>query len=698
MALFSSKKPQPPSPKWAAAEVKTDFPESAKKAWKEGLSKPKEKFLERKEELTEWLGGEKKFDEIVKKIEDREECHWLERFYVSKDEDKPNACTRVCFKEQGDAIPAGRDKEFQDYLAFLLKVQDKVKNIQNAQQGQQFVKQWEASVLKLPNAQLQGANLVGAQLQGAILDGAQLQGAILAGAQLQGAILVGAQLQGADLTGAQLQGATLAKAQLQGAELGAQLQGADFSQAQLQGADLYGAQLQGANLSTANLTNTAFYGDFTGANLSTAVWERGEAPHCTDVTCEALNIPRFSKKPATRSGAMGALLAKLFRAFLPGGAEAEDSDEDGDDDETKTDEGESKEGEDGEDEGGDDQKDEDEGTSAPLLCNGACTGYCKAEAMETLQEVVIEVADESAEAAGRKLDEMMKKAEDQLGVALKHIDATMKPHVQALRQIMANNKFKKVFGKLAPEQQKALLGTITVLGKTEKGKTFAKGVKQFEDELKKLEGEGMSPFVTKLVDSQLQAATGYSSGELFAFLKVSPAQMASDMHELEDISGYVEKLQETVNVNNWDDIVENFLCLYDLQFRLKGERSRKVFATIWKDETLRKCVAVGRHFQHVTSLNDPPAFVLHMVKYASTIVKKGAVGWKLAMKKEMTAIDLMKSRQQAFFQFMISCITGFFVFVATFFSGLLLDAAKSGRVSIPYFSNFLISFNSTDAV
>lgn len=34
-----------------------------------------------------------------------------------------------------------------------------------------------------------------------------------------------------------------------------------------------------------------------------------------------------------------------------------------------------------------------------------------------------------------------------------------------------------------------------------------------------------------------------------------------------------------------------------------------------------------------TSLNDPPAFVLHMVKYASTIVKKGAVGWKLAMKK-----------------------------------------------------------------
>lgn len=100
----------------------------------------------------------------------------------------------------------------------------------------------------------------------------------------------------------------------------------------------------------------------------------------------------------------------------------------------------------------------------------------------------------------------------------------------------------------------------------------------------------------------------------------------------------------------------------------------------------------------MTSLNDPPAFVLHMVKYASTIVKKGAVGWKLAMKKEMTAIDLMKSRQQAFFQFMISCITGFFVFVATFFSGLLLDAAKSGRVSIPYFSNFLISFNSTDAV
>ncbi len=39
---------------------------------------------------------------------------------------------------------------------------------------------------------------------------------------------------------------------------------------------------------------------------------------------------------------------------------------------------------------------------------------------------------------------------------------------------------------------------------------------------------------------------------------------------------------------------------------------------------------------------------------------------------------------------------GFFMFVATFFSGLLLDAMREGRVTIPIVSNLL--GNSTDAV
>ena len=87
--------------------------------------------------------------------------------------------------------------------------------------------------------------------------------------------------------------------------------------------------------------------------------------------------------------------------------------------------------------------------------------------------------------------------------------------------------------------------------------------------------------------------------------------------------------------------------------------------------------------------NDPPAIVLHEVKDAVAVVKKGAEGWTLATSKagrdlnavcvcpnlfalcnrllvastilfakEMAAIDLMKTRQQAFFQFVISGISG----------------------------------------
>ena len=113
-----------------------------------------------------------------------------------------------------------------------------------------------------PNAQLQGADLVGAQLQGSILAGAQLQGANLTGVQLRDV-----QLQGANLAGAQLQEAQMQVAQLQGANLTeAQLQGT-----QLEEADLAGAKLQGANLTAADLSFVSMDRvDLTGADLTWA--------------------------------------------------------------------------------------------------------------------------------------------------------------------------------------------------------------------------------------------------------------------------------------------------------------------------------------------------------------------------------------------------------------------------------------------
>ena len=135
------------------------------------------------------------------------------------------------------------------------------------------------------------------------------------------------------------------------------------------------------------------------------------------------------------------------------------------------------------------------------------------------------------------------------------------------------------------------------------------------------------------------------------------------------------------------------VTVYDLQWRLKGEWSEKVFGQNWKDKKLRRYFALGILFEEVFSANDPPTFVLHEVKDTVQTVKKGDVGMKKAVKDEMAATDPMKTRQQAF-QFIILCISGFFVFLATFFSGLLRGSAQSGRVNLPYFSKFLVAFKS----
>ena len=53
------------------------------------------------------------------------------------------------------------------------------------------------------------------------------------------------------------------------------------------------------------------------------------------------------------------------------------------------------------------------------------------------------------------------------------------------------------------------------VGGTQVGKTFAKQMKTCEDPFQTCEDKGLTQFVAKLADSHWQAATGYSSGEMF---------------------------------------------------------------------------------------------------------------------------------------------------------------------------------------
>merc|ERR1711874_663952 len=98
-------------------------------------------------------------------------------------------------------------------------------------------------------------------------------------------------------------------------------------------------------------------------------------------------------------------------------------------------------------------------------------------------------------------------------------------------------------------------------------------------------------------------------------------------------------------------------------------------------------LAFAKLFQECEAPNDPPQATLSSVKDAVKFVKDNAGAWRRALNKEIAAIELTKSRQSDLFAFFASALTGFFMFIATFFSGLALDAMKDGKIPLPEFLN-----------
>jgi len=120
--------------------------------------------------------------------------------------------------------------------------------------------------IRVPGADLSGADFSGVKLREAQLNGSKLYGALLQDADLFKASLREAVLSKANLTAGHLRSAELQKAVLSGAVLcdadlsaatlcRAVLFGTDLSRADLRGADLNGADLSEADLSGANLSN-----------------------------------------------------------------------------------------------------------------------------------------------------------------------------------------------------------------------------------------------------------------------------------------------------------------------------------------------------------------------------------------------------------------------------------------------------------
>eukprot|EP00913_Durusdinium_trenchii_P004344 g4027.t1 len=238
--------------------------------------------------------------------------------------------------------------------------------------------------------------------------------------------------------------------------------------------------------------------------------------------------------------------------------------------------------------------------------------------------------------------------------------------------------------KLEPETVDKIAEVIL---QTKSGKKVSETLEKVQNHLQSIKESGVAPLLRNLADSQLKARTGYSSGQLLRIFRVSALQMARDTRELTKLQGYVEKLQETVNENNWDDVIASFSCFYALQMHLQGERSQQVFQLIWKDEDFRGWIQVAQLFVNVVPVNHPPPLIIHNVKKAVKHIKIHAETWEKAISKELAAIELTRTRQSQFFALLVSAISGFFMYIATFLSSVTFQAYQDGRLKIPYLSD-----------
>ena len=541
--------------------------------------------------------------------------------------------------------------------------------------------------MSLESAQLCGANLhrqilrgvrfLGADLDAANLEGCQLQGAQLQHSQLRWAFVEDAGLQSAHLHAAQLQHAWLYGVQLHKANLAeAQLQSANLDHAQLQEASLLRAKLQAANLFEANLSDVNFdEAVITTATLKDCKWHKPPI-HVDKANCQPLALPRCQRKAAQRQQQF--ILKILLKRMIHG----EDEDDDGED-----------EDEDSQDEDEDAQEEVQDNPMldcvTPLLC---CQRWQSAvndvqdTAVEALEIKVGEVADRSEQ----KLQELASQGAKKLGKLVQDLDSVAKAKAKALLSVLEHLESDRGRAlRSQPKVQAALQDALKQLARTRKGQRFQNDFDNLDKQLKQIRDQGAGRMLRRLADSKFACLTGYTAATCLACLKVSPREMAKHQKELNILATYIGKLQETVNKNNWDDVIDNFLCLYELRDTLSGERAQQVFQALWTDHQLRRCVAVGLVFREMQDPSNPPPGLIHCIKKAVKLVKDNAVAWDIAISNEIACIDRMKAKQDNLFALMISAISGFFVFIATFFSGLALDALKEGRMVVPYVSSLV---------
>ncbi|CAK8988704.1 Secreted effector protein PipB2 (Type III effector PipB2) [Durusdinium trenchii] len=538
------------------------------------------------------------------------------------------------------------------------------------------------ALAKLPGAKLAGASLVGADLSGADLAGAalgpgqgreaaDLRGANLSEVQLTAACGLEAIFDGVLVEDALLYGAYLAKASFKGARMDCcNLEKVNFVEARFMHSVLTQSRCNGATFLGADLSHARMDGlFFAGGELEESLWEPSGPPSVGALFVE--EEAYLAAPVLCRSKPQGGVLRQLVMLFFEDEGEEEEED---DEEEEEEEEGEEEKESPPSRENSEDPEVEDHGSSVPLLC---------AASDVVIEDIAVVAADQVEAKATKKLQAAVSKAEAQISKLVARADSIAKPQAEALQKLLTSKNFLKL-SKLEPETVDKIAEVIL---QTKSGKKVSETLEKVQNHLQSIKESGVAPLLRNLADSQLKARTGYSSGQLLRIFRVSALQMARDTRELTKLQGYVEKLQETVNENNWDDVIASFSCFYALQMHLQGERSQQVFQLIWKDEDFRGWIQVAQLFVNVVPVNHPPPLIIHNVKKAVKHIKIHAETWEKAISKELAAIELTRTRQSQFFALLVSAISGFFMYIATFLSSVTFQAYQDGRLKIPYLSD-----------
>jgi len=186
--------------------------------------------------------------------------------------------------------------------------------------------------------------------------------------------------------------------------------------------------------------------------------------------------------------------SRVLKSFLPGGEDEETSDDE--------DSGSEKDEEEEAEKDGEAREDAESGSLAPLLgCGKVDVG---------------ELAVEELAGAGRQRVEGL----------LQTLDKRLQPQAQALMKVLENPKVSDMLkeNSMGAQKLKESLKNVAGLKSSCSDKKFQQAFEKFQAVLQQQQdtGKALAACVMRLADARFKAHTGYSSGELLGFLKISP--------------------------------------------------------------------------------------------------------------------------------------------------------------------------------